>query len=459
MQHLLTTVLVILFGYVLIQAQDCEAYSRLIKEAKSARKSQDYKTAIKKYNLAMLNCPDSLKLIQQEFLTTFNKIDSIKEKAEREKTKADSALVMLLNEQSKNKKFIDEIYFYKDQFALSYKDGKYGLVNKFDEAPIKYKYSSAEQFDTTGFAKVKIKDQNYTIDYLIDTAGKEYTVAYNIENLNNSTEVLDLRSDKSTHFPVEIFKHKQLQDVILGSNMNSLELRGNKSKKLSSLPKRLVQFNNLVELNVSNNELSSLPEKFGELSNLKILNLSKNELSSLPKTLENLQNLQILDLSHNKLETLNEAFGKFKLLVTLNLSNNKMGKLPNIFEHLDSLKNINLSNNQLNDLPSTFSKLINLTNLNLIGNQFNTLPKSISQLKNLTELSLNGNQLVNLPPSIGRLKNLEYLNLSNNKKLTNLPSEIDQLKNLVLLDLSGTRINAFKVKQLQNKLPDCSIRW
>lgn len=352
------------------------------------------------------------------------------------KRDVDSVLTKIKNEQYKNEKIIDAFYFYEEQYALAYKDGKYGIVKKGDESPIDYIYTSAEQFDTTGYAKVKIKKRNNTIDYLLDTTGKEIKVAYNVENLDNSTEALDLRSDISTDFPVEIFKNKQLQTIMLGSNMNSLDLSGGDVNKLSSLPVRLEEFNNLRILDLSNNELSDLPEVFG-----------------------NLENLIALNLSNNKLDSLRDSFGQLDILKNLNLSNNDLSELQGSFGQLDSLKNLNLSNNKLSKLPDAFGQLNGLKNLNLSNNLFSTLPESIAQLKNLTELSLNGNQLNRLPESIGGLKKLEYLNLSDNKKLRSLPPEVVQLNNLVLLDLNNTHIGGFKVRQLIKQLPNCTIKW
>jgi len=113
MHRSFTMVLVLLCHSIFLQAQNCESYNRLVKEALTARNNQDFETTIKKYNLAILNCPDSVKTVQQELITTFNEIESLKNKAESEREKADNALNVLKKEQAKNKKIIDAFYFMK----------------------------------------------------------------------------------------------------------------------------------------------------------------------------------------------------------------------------------------------------------------------------------------------------------------------------------------------------------
>lgn len=259
------------FTPFLVPAQDCEAYNRLMQEAKDARYIEDFETAIKKYNLAMLNCPINVVLIQDEFVLTFNEIESLKEMAELEREKAENA-------QAHSQKLIDMFYFYDDKIALAFKNGKFGFINKRADVVIDFDYDKAKNFDDTGYANV----EKAGIKYLINAKGDEYKVAYSLVDLNPEIKAIDLRSEELSALPAEIFEFEKLEIVILYGGVYDIHIAGrptpgpgfryygldiDKARRdtkiihidticvISQIPKEIIKMNNLVYLHLMGSEI------------------------------------------------------------------------------------------------------------------------------------------------------------------------------------------------------------
>ena len=79
-------------------------------------------------------------------------------------------------------------------------------------------WDKAELFDSDGFAKTieKINDST-EINYLLDTTGQKYRVAYTIADIKKDTATaLDLRGTRLNSFPPdEILQDTQLKVVLL----------------------------------------------------------------------------------------------------------------------------------------------------------------------------------------------------------------------------------------------------
>uniref|UniRef100_H3CQX2 LRRCT domain-containing protein n=1 Tax=Tetraodon nigroviridis TaxID=99883 RepID=H3CQX2_TETNG len=134
-------------------------------------------------------------------------------------------------------------------------------------------------------------------------------------------KVLNLRGNLLTAFSDRVFGFK-------ASNLNELNLKGNKLKQLHPLG-GLSSISNLV---LSSNKLSSLPEEiFWNLTSLEYLDLSENQLASLPGTIFNgLLGMKTIHLNHNNLEPTGtpEMFEDQVLVEQLFLSNNRLEALP-----------------------------------------------------------------------------------------------------------------------------------
>lgn len=138
------------------------------------------------------------------------------------------------------------------QLEKSKKNEKYGYVDKQGNIIIPYKYIEAEKFQG-GFAKVKLNKHNY----LIDPAGREYLLAEDINSLTSKTLALDLNSRKLTEIPQKVFNYQQLKVLLLARN------------KLTFLPPEIGSLTNLTELDLSENLLVSLPNEILNLKNIK----------------------------------------------------------------------------------------------------------------------------------------------------------------------------------------------
>lgn len=390
------------------------------------------------------------------------------EVAKKEKIRADSALSLA-------NKLVNTIYFYGGKFALALKsiNGKlyYGFVDKRGDAVIDYKYVKAEQFDNTGFAKVKKKYEDNSdslINFLLDTTGKEYKVAYKLSDLSKDVTALDLRGERLDRFPLEIIQHTQLLVLLLGE------------QSFLSLPAEIGQLTALQILDLSVDSLPALPPEIGQLKNLQTLNLSYNTLRYLPPELGQLKALRTLNLIghinlyNEQFRTLPPEIGQLKALQKLNLSQNHLEALPAEIGQLTALQILNLNNNQLTDLPAEIGQLKNLQELDLghrethlqtgiLQLKLRVFPAGIGQLKNLQVLNLYNNQLTDLPPEIGQLKNLRMLDLGGvyeenfTNKLVVLPTQIGQLKALKTLNLTGNPISESEINNIQLLLPQCVI--
>jgi small GTP-binding protein len=99
-------------------------------------------------------------------------------------------------------------------------------------------------------------------------------------------------------------------------------------KNIKSLPSKIGNLVNLIELDLQGNQLSSIPREIGNLKKLKILDLGVNQISLLPTEIGNLENLTYLNLRGNKLSTLPSEIGNLKNLNILMLDGNKLERPP-----------------------------------------------------------------------------------------------------------------------------------
>ncbi len=280
-----------------------------------------------------------------------------RQNAERQAIISDSLYRVAEVERKKAQEVLNKIYFYQGRIGLAYELGKYGFIDKDLNTKIGFKYDEALPFDYTGFARVKRDNKNF----LIDTTGREYLVAIDMEQLTSEMVALDLRNRNLERLPSSIFNHPHLEILLVGGN------------RLNELPDEIEELQILMSLDISNNQLSRLPPQIGHIQNLSSLYLFSNQLTQIPSEIGQLQNLNKLSLYNNQLDELLSEIGR-----------------------LQNLSQLDLSQNQLTDLPPEFGELQNLTELSLEGNQLSKLPAEIGHLKKLTSLYLgiflDGNQ-------------------------------------------------------------------
>ena len=181
------------------------------------------------------------------------------------------------------------------------------------------RWRKAEQFDYKGFAKV-VDEKG--MNYLLDSGGRTYRVAYRLEDLDAAITALDLRRSKLNAFPKAILKHPQLNVLLLDGEYYKKE---NSFTYLSTGIQHLI---NLSVLSLQYCQIQSLPLEIGQLSNLTSLDLRGNELTSLPTEIGQLSNLNTLYLQNNQLTSLPPEVRQLTNLVKLNLEGNELTSLP-----------------------------------------------------------------------------------------------------------------------------------
>ncbi|MFK7947268.1 MAG: leucine-rich repeat domain-containing protein [Saprospiraceae bacterium] len=374
----------------------------------------------------------------------------------------------------------DAYYFYDDKFALAYKNGKFGFIDKQGNEIIDYQFDVAEQFDELGYAAVKIKIQNQNLDYLLDTTGTYYKVVHQSSKLNESTSAFYPSSGSFDVFPSNLTMYNQLNVIIFHEN------------NIRSIPSDIQNFTDLEILSLTNCNVETVTYEVGSLKQLKRLLLRNHRLRIIPSSIGQLKNLNLLDLSGLRdnanvgLEYIPDEIGKLKKLTWLDLQHNQLSELPSSLGRLYNLKYLNVSNNQLSSLPTSFMDLESLELLNVSHNpdltlenviqtfknyekplfisskrlpkngqpqylsiqipkQLDALTTEIRGLKKVKSLELEGNfydkkGLKTLPSTIGELKELQYLNLNYNQ-LEILPDEIGRLKKLNYLAIKRNKLS------------------
>lgn len=105
--------------------------------------------------------------------------------------------------------------------------------------------------------------------------------------------------------------------IIIDSTSNMIEI-----------PMNILNFDNLMILNLSNNYIKELPDSFIQLKHLRILGLSNNEFDTIPEILFFMNNLVDLDLSYNKIVKIPTSITSAISPRYLNLRGNRINKLP-----------------------------------------------------------------------------------------------------------------------------------
>lgn len=229
------------------------------------------------------------------------------------------------------------------------------------------------------------------------------------------------------------------------NNLNEMDLSG---KNITNV-RPIIDFPNLIKLNLSNNQISNIPvNSFYGLQNLRRLDLSNNKISSLePFAFAELSLLYELWLDQNQFETISKEYWLgIPHLRSVSFSRNKLLKQNQIpldaFSTLESLHKLEMWNIGLKSLK-VLTKLPNLTNLSIGGNEFKSFADApIGHLSNLKSLYIGGNRFESMPPDLFQnLTNLEHIFIENNKVFLgaldeNLFANLHKLKT-VDLDRSG----------------------
>jgi Leucine-rich repeat (LRR) protein len=169
------------------------------------------------------------------------------------------------------------------------------------------------------------------------------------------------------------------------------------------------------------------------------------------------KNLIELDLTNNSIEQIPSWVQKLTNLQILILRGNKLNEVSEFVFYLPSLKELDLWGNSIStfsiDHPITETRL---EYLNLSMNKFTDLPKAVIKLTHLKKILLDNNQLTKIPSEIFEMKDLEYAYLYHNN-ISDFEAPQSIKNHLKTIDLTNNPINESKIKKLKELLPDCEI--
>ncbi|MBL4648133.1 MAG: hypothetical protein JKY03_00250 [Aureispira sp.] len=209
-----------------VNAQNCEKpcpyYADFMKRAQ-ADTVKNAQTKLNYYRAAIVaakdcHCPYLEQNSNKQIDTLFVIIEAEKRMAEAQTQtilQQQENIEVALNDTKKatieNKKIISALDFYKGEFALAFKNDKYGFIDKVGDTKIEFSYDKGEPFNPkTGFAEM---ERNET-KYLIDIDNNEYKLIHISEVLK------DADNTKSLIYQEDI---KWLEDVS-NNEMNTLTL-------------------------------------------------------------------------------------------------------------------------------------------------------------------------------------------------------------------------------------------
>lgn len=279
-----------------VQAQ--KSYAEAMQQGDAAFKKGEYKKAINKYFAAEAFEPSKKKEVKARVNKVFDKIemlrgeaDTARRQAENKKREADFARTQAQQSRDSTKtalakaqKLIDAFYFYEEKFALANKNRLFYFIDKEGNAVEKLgEWDEAEQFNEKGFARVKSK---LSLDFLIDTLGNKYKVAYNIRDIKGDIDAIDLSFNNLEKIPAEVFDCKNLKILILSYN------------QLTSVSSKIGVLNQLVFLDLGGNKFSKPREIEEYLNSGYYMNgIAFNRITDLPAEIWHLKNLKTLILT------------------------------------------------------------------------------------------------------------------------------------------------------------------
>lgn len=235
---------------------------------------------------------------------------------------------------------------------------------------------------------------------------------------------------------------------------------------LKSIPKGLLSFKNLRNLDLSENMFEIFKvHKFSSLSNLQILDLSLNNIIKIESYIPG--SLTTLDLSYNPNLDFNEIYNlEMPSLETLKVASCRIKRFPKSKPAwAGTIKNFVLDGNHIKAFGNVFDNLPVLEELSLFGNDFEELnfPKNVqikslnmglNDIKKITgkldvqSLILTKNCFCKFPTNLLEFNGLKYLSLKDSGISDNIDFVLPQ--DLTILDLSFNNIKSLSVNFVQS---------
>ncbi len=116
----------------------------------------------------------------------------------------------------------------------------------------------------------------------------------------------------------------------------------------------------------------SIEEALVNPDSVQVLYLIFAKLTTVPKEVVQFKNLIFLEMGHNNIKEIPDYVFKLKKLQYLGLSHNQISKIPDDISNLKDLTTIKCWNNNLTEIPDA---LLNLPNLKVLELKGNPIPK------------------------------------------------------------------------------------
>lgn len=290
----------------------------------------------------------------------------------------------------------------------------------------------------------------------------EYRVYTNLAFAMRDPELvynIDLRNQKLTKFPDQLYKFPNLRSIILSeNNIQKVEIKPN-------------TFQNVVKLDISNNRIKEFTIGRNSLSFIKHLNLDNNQLIIFPQLgnfnfiIEELylrynfiahipegelfpSTVKSLYLDNNPIKNHNVIYREGKQLETLSIFNTGFVSFPKN-QNLNKLTRLYVQSNPLNwnsFEPTLFPKLAHLDLSFIDLNSSNPFQK-LSEFKNLRFLRLESCSIQSIEPTIGYLTRIREISLQGNE-LSNFPDEFYNLK-LKFINVQANPLSTETISRLK----------
>ena len=249
-----------------------------------------------------------------------------------------------------------------------------------------------------------------------------------VESLTNLT-TLDLSHNYLNQFPTSLLFAKNLKILLLSHNF------------IVDIPNEIFSllienYNQLIQLDISENKLQQLSSKIGELKTLKSLNIHGNQIKILPK----FNSLQLihLDIGNNPFIEFPFWIYELKTLKKLTISNYPFNEFPANFYLLHNMQSLNISRCNLYEFPEKLNH--HLQSLNISFLPLKKFPEFIFNNNHLKSLSIAGLNLLNIPNQLHQLKQLELLDISYNE-IEFIPNFVLSMITIESLNLSNNKIS------------------
>lgn len=262
------------------------------------------------------------------------------------------------------------------------------------------------------------------------------SIIFKDNNLNEVIyqELYNLLKDQGDRYLVRGGKILNVNHEVI-SRVTKLDLSNGNISDITGLE----NFDNLIDLNISNNKDIKTIDPLKYISRMEVLNASETSIGDNITAIEKFDNIKTLLLNNigmTKIDSINKLTNNKRekeeelTLLELDVSANSLKNIDGI-ENITSLKILSATSNNLTEIPA-LSNLTYLQKLNAYSNMITRIPE--------------------LPNS----NNVGYIFLSDNK--INDISELSKISNIIELDLSNNLLDDNDLEKIKNTRVSNSLK-